>query len=101
MLLAVLFMFATSLGAHASDGSFNGVSLSAGFPHPFWLDFHRQFKPDFSGAIGLGGLGLPIHSANQLDGRYGVSALDIRARWHPWSGSFFLGLALGGQDLFA
>jgi hypothetical protein len=101
MVTFLLFALLSISDASAGEGSFNGVSLSAGFPHPLWLDFHHQFEPDFSGAIGLGGLGIPIHSSSGLDGRYGVSALDVRARWHPWSGAFFLGMILGGQSLFA
>jgi hypothetical protein len=84
-----------------ADGSFNGIALSANFPHPIWLDWHHQFEPIWSGSIGFGGLGLPIHSSSGLDGRFGVSALDIRARWHPWGGAFFLGMILGGQSLYA
>lgn len=75
----------------------NGVSLSAGIPHPINLGYERRQTETWTGAISLGTL--PLHLKNSID--IGISNLDVRARYHPFDGAFFLGAILGSQSVYA
>jgi hypothetical protein len=76
-----------------------GGSLSLGVPHPIFLDVETIESPQLTLALGLGGLGIPIKTKNLDDAKLSIGAIDVRARWHPFSGAFFLGGILGVQSL--
>lgn len=83
----------------ASDGS-QGASLLVGLPHPISLAWDVRSSPGVSwgGALGYFALPFPVSGYNAVTA--GVSNLEGRLRWHPFSGSFFLGGILGFQSLF-
>jgi hypothetical protein len=76
-----------------------GGSLALGFPHPFFAGLEYRHDASWSGGVGFGGAYFPdvlwdgdVHNVNVL-------AADVRARWHPWQGAFFVGLAAGVQRI--
>lgn len=77
----------------------SGPSLNFGFPHPINLGFEmRSETSDFSLAA-MGGY-LPL-SFNVQGSPVGISIgnVDVRGRWHPFHGAFFIGLGMGYQWL--
>jgi hypothetical protein len=74
-----------------------GLTFSVGVPHPLWLGVDWLASPKFTLELGAGGLSVPFKSADGSSVNLGISAIDLRGRWHPWAGAFFLGAALGFQ----
>jgi hypothetical protein len=107
-LVRVLILLAALAGgsaARAEGGAagFNerfrwGPSLLLGIPHPVGLSVDGRIDGEWSVGIFAGGLGI---SPRNSDGnvRLSIGGLDLRGRWHPWRGAFFLGAMLGGQTL--
>jgi hypothetical protein len=80
--------------AHAlPPRAFTG-SVLLGVPHPIDLAGDLRLSPGWSTGIALGSLRPTIRTYT-----VGISNADLRGRWHPWDGSFFLGLILGAQGL--
>ncbi len=83
---------------HGLFGNFRvGPTLAVGFPHPvnYGLDF--QLCKNLSFNFSTGKYDLEAGDAVKIQ----IANWDLRARWHPFSGSFFLGAAYGKQDLVA
>ena len=78
--------------AHASIGP----SLAIGLPHALNLAIDSKSSPTMSWGIAFGGISLPLQNSITL----GMGNFDARLRWHPFSGSFFLGAILGGQSVY-
>jgi hypothetical protein len=76
-----------------------GGTLSLNFPHPIFLEGEYRPQPPFSFGLGLGGLSLKNLKFGSSPVDLGVGAIDIKGRWHPFGGAFFLGLGLGYQTL--
>jgi len=77
-----------------------GFALAANIPHPVTLSLEYQPSATFSMALGLGGLNLRYQrSSASLPIDFGILAADIRGRWHPFQGAFFLGVSAGQQRL--
>jgi len=76
-----------------------GPTLSANVPHPVWIDLNYRPNLKFSFAFGFGGLAIPYKTSTGPSGKLSIGAADLRARWHPWGGAFFLGAALGSQNV--
>ena len=74
-----------------------GPSLRIGIPHPLNLAGEVKFNSKWSVAAGVGYLALSL-STNNTPVSVSEFNFDVRGRWHPFSGSFFLGLALGTQS---
>lgn len=75
----------------------HGAALLLGFPHPINLSY-ETFTPSrtWSFAAGTGYLPLKFHSGTS-DIAVSMTNFDVRGRWHPWDGAFFVGLAFGKQ----
>jgi hypothetical protein len=71
-----------------------GIYGAATIPHPVTYGVDVMYKRDFSGGVSLGGFDLTLGDVN-----VGMSHWDVRGRWHPFSGTFFLGLAYGNQSI--
>jgi hypothetical protein len=87
--------------AHALPPRAFSAHLLVGLPHPLNLAGDLRFSPAFTTELALGALKPTFHGKNGGAVTVGVGNLDLRARWHPWDGAFFLGLMLGGQNLSA
>jgi hypothetical protein len=83
----------------SSGGDFRswGATISANIPHPVFVELEHRFSPKWSVGLGAGGLSLNNLNINQIPLTLSIAGVDGRVRWHPWGGSFFLGMALGGQ----
>ena len=77
-----------------------GITLSGEFPHPIFVDIEDRLSPAFDIALGGGGLSLGFNS-NGTPIQASVNAVDLRAHWRPFDGAFFMGFALGIQNLSA
>jgi hypothetical protein len=73
-----------------------GASLLVGLPHPanLGIDFRSNSTWSF-GATG-GWLGASWQQSGTSVSA-AITNFDLRARWHPFRGAFFLGVILGGQ----
>ncbi|HAR44528.1 MAG TPA: hypothetical protein DCS07_18165 [Bdellovibrionales bacterium] len=91
-----LFIAALLLPIAAFAETPMGPSLVIGVPHPINLAFDSRSAPDFSWGAALGSFVIPPR--NYITA--GIGNLDFRARWHPYSGSFFLGGIFGFQSIF-
>jgi hypothetical protein len=95
VVLAALLVSSPALGGEV-DRNWGGA-LSVNLPHPVFLDGTYRYSPKWSFSLGLGGLSVPFKMKNGGDANISITALDARARWHPWEGSFFLGAIVGVQ----
>lgn len=81
-----------------------GLGLSAQIPKPIFGTVELKASPQFSFALGLGGLtyNFPEDFSNKypLKLKIGNFGGDVRARWHPFSGALFFGVATGVQTIF-
>jgi hypothetical protein len=72
-----------------------GISYGISFPHftEYGIDYQTMNKMfSFSGI--LGGKALTMS-----DAKVNISSMDLRLRWHPFMGSFFLGVGYGKQTI--
>ena len=76
-----------------------GPTLSLQIPHPIWLDVEKRFNAQWTGALGFGGFGITRKPQPEREFKVSIASIDVRARWHPFSGAFFLGTAFGIQSL--
>jgi hypothetical protein len=80
------------------DGIFKdfrfGPTLALGIPHPLNLSFEVMYKDFISGGFSTGRLSLEIEDATIQ-----IANWDVRLRYHPFAGSFFVGAAYGKQEL--
>ncbi len=74
-----------------------GPTFAIGFPHVITYGVDVLWEHLLSGGISTGKT--RITAFKPLDAS--VSSLDVRLRWHPWLGSFFLGVAYGNQTIDA
>lgn len=88
----------------ASDKHNWGPSLALGFPHPFtiggdWRSPEREWS--LGAAFGFfPNITLKVGS-DKTPVAIGLKSFDLRGRWHPWKGAFFVGTALGQQKISA
>ena len=91
-----LFLAFSGVSTAQADGWQFGPSLLIGAPHPLNLSF--EIKPGmgsrWSLALTGGGLSVPVSGIT-----VGITNVDVRGRWHPFSGSFFLGAIVGTQTI--
>jgi len=73
------------------------ATLMVAVPHPS-LGLDWRASELFSVGLAGGGFSLKIPRA-ATPVTVGIANLEARGRWHPWQGSFFLGVILGGQTL--
>jgi hypothetical protein len=73
-----------------------GPSLSLGIPQPFAWSLEMMFGESWSGGFSLGSNNSKFESVN-----VSISSWDVRARWHPFDGSFFFATAFGSQKIKA
>jgi hypothetical protein len=85
-------------GASAYERRRWGPSFLVGIPHPFSLSVDLRIDGEWSVGLALGGLAVSPRRAKGST-RMSIGGLDLRGRWHPWRGAFFLGAMLGGQTL--
>ncbi len=74
-----------------------GPTVSLSFPHPLWVDLEKKFSRDWDTSVGIGGLGFGISTPQQTRVAVSVLGIDLRERYHPYHGAFFIGAALGYQ----
>jgi hypothetical protein len=100
VVLASVLFFCLEPRAHAFlDGYRKGPHLGLQFPHLYDLGYEaRHLTSDFSMGLGLGVVPKITFGANT---QVGVSHLEFRGRWHPFSGAFYIGGALGSQTINA
>ncbi len=78
----------------ASENLF-GAHAAIGFPHIGSLGFNYVHPSHyFSAELSVGGF-----NATVSDTKVDLKSSDIGLRWHPWAGSFYLGVLLGRQVL--
>jgi hypothetical protein len=73
-----------------------GPTISVGIPFIMNTSLEVLYKDTFSGAVSFGGKDIATG-----DVELGISNFDVRGRWHPWQGSFFIGAIYGNQKLTA
>jgi hypothetical protein len=80
-----------------SNKSWGRLGLSAALTAPHIIEYGLDyFTPDnmFSSSFVVGGYTFKTGTVSA-----GISSYDLRGRWHPFMGSFFLGLAYGSQKI--
>jgi hypothetical protein len=73
-----------------------GPTVALGFPHPLTYGLDALWNDTVSGGFSIGNF-----ETKAQDVEIGISNWDLRARWHPFGGSFFLGAAYGNQTIDA
>lgn len=73
-----------------------GPTVAVGLIHPITYGLDFTWDRTFGAAFSMGSYTLPLGFAT-----LGINNWDIRGRWFPWQGSFFLGAAYGNQSLWA
>lgn len=88
-------------GSSAGGGSSRkyGGNVSLNFPHPIFVEAAYRPIPMVSLGLGAGGLALNNLKFGNTPISLSMLALDFKGRWHPFQGSFFLGLGLGYQRM--
>ncbi len=77
-------------------------SLAVGIPHPWNLAADLRIPERFSVGAGFGTLSYTFNDLIQgTPLKLGIFNFELRGRWHPFKGAFFLGCALGRQRLEA
>jgi hypothetical protein len=71
-----------------------GPTVQIGFPHPLTYGLEAIYEKTISFGFSLGQYTLKVDPAEIK-----IQNSEIHARWHPFSGSFFLGAAYGKQTL--
>lgn len=95
--LIFLLSFLSSFQAWSASGNLYGLNVATGLPYLSQAGFnfvHSSKKVSFE--VGYRSVNVVI-----LDVNVALKKPEVSARWHPFSGSFFLGLGLGQQDLSA
>ena len=73
-----------------------GPMIGLGVPHPYSWGLDVMYKRVFTIGVSAGKFSSDHFDPVEVQ----LVHWDVRARWHPWWGSFFLGLAVGQQELF-
>jgi hypothetical protein len=93
--ILILLMLLTTPAAFAkTSGTDFIVSFLAGVPHPVNLGLdlrHGRFSEGLTGGL------LSLSFKNNINVK--ISNVELRGRWHPFSGSFILGTAVGQQSI--
>lgn len=77
-------------------GSFRiGPTVTVGFPHPMNYGLDLQLSKNLSFNFSTGKFERDFSDKVNVQ----IANWDLRARWHPFSGSFFIGAAYGQQEL--
>lgn len=77
-----------------------GVGLSFNVPHIYNLSYETLAKEKrYSWSVGGGYLPPISFTMNNTPMDFSVKNLNVRGRWHPFAGGFFLGLGFGWQSL--
>ncbi|MGE0173128.1 MAG: hypothetical protein AB7T49_10095 [Oligoflexales bacterium] len=71
-----------------------GPTVSLAFPHLGNASVEMMYKDSFSAGVSFGRF-----KRDMEDTAVEIRNWDVRARWHPFSGSFFLGAAYGNQGI--
>jgi len=71
--------------------------VSLGLPVPASLGVEYIANPELSIFLDLGYCPLPILNLYQIG--YSAGHFELWAKWHPWSGSFFVGNIMGYQSI--
>lgn len=100
LVLIVCGLVSSSGFAGSYDKFRMGPSIQLAVPHPLNLGLDARFHRMFS--VGVNGGYLPVNltiggTATQIS----LTNYEARARWHPFSGAFFLGGAFGQQRVSA
>jgi hypothetical protein len=74
-----------------------GPTLQVGFPHPMNYGLDVQLCKCFSFGFSTGKFEL----TGGDDVKIQIANWDLRGRWHPFQGSFFVGAAYGSQNVVA
>jgi hypothetical protein len=72
-----------------------GPTVSLAFPHLGNASVEVMYKDSFSGGVSFGRLKRELDEDTEIE----LRNMDVRARWHPFEGSFFLGAAYGNQGI--
>lgn len=79
-----------------------GPSVSIGFPHPISIN-GDYVTPDNQFSLGAAYGFLPTQTikvgADKTPVSISMWSADLRGRWHPWKGSFFVGALFGRQSI--
>lgn len=76
-----------------------GGTVSLNFPHPIFVEAAFRPLPVVSFGLGAGGISLKDLNVGSNPISVSMLAFDLKGRWHPFQGSFFLGLGLGYQKM--
>ncbi|MBS1959590.1 MAG: hypothetical protein JST80_08980 [Bdellovibrionales bacterium] len=96
----LLLTVALPARAESSGSVSQGVDVGINFPHIYGITYERLHKSaGWSWGVGLGVI--PTINFTSGSSQVGISSFnfDVRGRWHPFSGGFFLGAALGFQNV--
>ena len=72
-----------------------GPTIQIGLPHLVNYGLDLLYKKTWGVGFSTGKYSTSLSSTNIQ-----LANWDLRGRWHPWNGSFFLGAAYGQQELF-
>lgn len=88
--------------SEASDGSNKtfGFGLSAGVTHPLELTLEKKYQSGWDLVLGGGWLSIP-YTVGSYPIQMTTMNFDVRARWRPWRGVFFVGVMGGWQSFSA
>lgn len=87
---------ATNTSSGGLLGDFRvGPSVNVGFPFLMNYGVDVMWKKTFSGGFYGGGMKRDIDDKSQIE----LYNWDLRGRWHPFQGSFFLGAAYGKHGI--
>lgn len=94
-LVLTLIVFSTfgSLASAASGSSF-GFNLGGGFPYTSQFGLNYVVTSGFSMELGYNSVTISSGTASGS-----LTKPELVLKWHPFSGSFFLGLGLGQESL--
>jgi hypothetical protein len=83
------------------DGLFGplrvGATAAVGFPHPLTFGLDATYAGLAGGGVSFGSFKTPEVGGASVS----ISNWDVRGRWFPFRGSFFLGAAYGSQTIEA
>lgn len=98
LLLAVLIIasFGQSVQEASAKGFRIGPTVKFGLPHPVNLTLDAKVGDYFSAAVGGGYLNFSISDIG-----FKISNYDLRGRFHPFGGDFFIGSAIGKHSIGA
>jgi hypothetical protein len=93
----IVILIMSGLGFLAQANAMErGVDLGINFPHIYNLSYETLAKERrYSWSVGGGWLPPISFTLNNTPMEVGMLNFNVRGRWHPFAGGFFIGAGLG------